>query len=300
MTASTGERTTVVMGVVNVTPDSFSDGGQWMQPELAIAHGEHMLAQGADILDVGGESTRPGATRVSADVERARVLPVVRGLVAAGARVSVDTMRSEVAAEALDAGAWAVNDVSGGLADPRMPRLVADRGCDVVINHWRGHSDVMNELTGYDDVVADVSRELLGQVEAFVDAGVAEERIIIDPGLGFSKDAEANWQLLAHIDVLVGTGFRVLVGASRKRFLGELLRRDSEPVLPIYRDAATAAVSALVADRGVWGVRVHEVAGTVDAVRVAHAVRAAGEQARPTGPTAAEHGQLRTRTGEGL
>lgn len=268
------------MGVVNVTPDSFSDGGQWLEPEVAIAHARHMLDQGADILDIGGESTRPGAARVPEAVELERVMPVVTALVGDGARVSVDTMRATVAEQALDAGAWCINDVSGGLADPAMVDLVAERGCEYVVNHWRGPSDVMNEMATYDDVVADVHRELMERVEALTAAGVDESRIILDPGLGFAKDAHANWQLLAGLDTLLGTGFRVLVGASRKRFLGDLLARDGVPLLPMYRDRATAAVSALAAARGVWAVRVHDVPGSVDAVRVATAWRAAEAELR--------------------
>ncbi len=268
------------MGVVNVTPDSFSDGGQWVEPEVAIAHARHMLDQGADILDIGGESTRPGAARVPEAVELERVMPVVTALVGDGARVSVDTMRATVAEQALDAGAWCINDVSGGLADPAMVDLVAERGCEYVVNHWRGPSDVMNEMATYDDVVADVHRELMERVEALTAAGVDESRIILDPGLGFAKDAHANWQLLAGLDTLLGTGFRVLVGASRKRFLGDLLARDGVPLLPMYRDRATAAVSALAAARGVWAVRVHDVPGSVDAVRVATAWRAAEAELR--------------------
>lgn len=268
------------MGVVNVTPDSFSDGGQWLEPEVAIAHARHMLDQGADILDIGGESTRPGAARVPEAVELERVMPVVTALVGDGARVSVDTMRATVAEQALDAGAWCINDVSGGLADPAMVDLVAERGCEYVVNHWRGPSDVMNEMATYDDVVVDVHRELMERVEVLTAAGVDESRIILDPGLGFAKDAHANWQLLAGLDTLLGTGFRVLVGASRKRFLGDLLARDGVPLLPMYRDRATAAVSALAAARGVWAVRVHDVPGSVDAVRVATAWRAAEAELR--------------------
>lgn len=275
MSARTRVGDTLVIGVVNVTPDSFSDGGQWLAPEVAIAHARHLRAQGADMLDVGGESTRPGAVRVPEAEELDRVLPVVTTLAAEGVQVSVDTMRASVAEQVLDAGAWCINDVSGGLADPEMADLVAERGCDYVANHWRGHSDVMQSLAAYDDVVADVHRELMERVEALTSAGVEEDRIILDPGLGFAKEGEANWRLLARIDVLIDTGFRVLVGASRKRFLGELLAHDGVPALPTYRDRATAAVSALAASQGVWGVRVHEVAGTIDAVRVATAWRAA-------------------------
>lgn len=282
---------TRVMGIVNVTPDSFSDGGQWLDPDLAIAHGRHMLDQGADMLDVGGESTRPGATRVDAEVELDRVLPVVRGLVGEGAEVSVDTMRAAVAARVLDAGARCINDVSGGLADADMARLVAERGCDVIVSHWRGHSDVMGQRATYTDVIGEVAAELSARVEAFLGAGVRREQIVIDPGLGFAKNADANWQLLAHVDALMAAGLRVLVGASRKRFLGELLEHDGVPALPTYRDGATAAVSALMAERGVWAVRVHDVAGSVDAVRVATAVRRA--RAERDGP-----GSSRSGTGE--
>lgn len=266
---------TTVVGIVNVTPDSFSDGGQWLAPEVAIAHGRHLVDQGADMVDVGGESTRPGAARVPEEVERARVMPVIAGLVGHCVRVSIDTMRASIAAEALDAGAWGVNDVSGGLADPEMAALVASRGCPVVLNHWRGHSETMDALADYDDVVTQVRAELMHRVDAMLAAGVARERIILDPGLGFAKNGAANWELIASLEVLVATGFPVLVGASRKRFLGELLSRDGVPALPTYRDRATAAVTALVAERGAWGVRVHDVASSLDAVRVADAVRAA-------------------------
>lgn len=266
---------TQVIGVVNVTPDSFSDGGQWLDPDVAVAHGRHLLAQGAAILDVGGESTRPGARRVTQEVELGRVLPVVRELAAGGAVVSVDTMRASVAEQVLDAGARYINDVSGGLADSQMPRVIAERGCDVVVSHWRGHSAVMNDLADYADVVAEVTRELFARVEVFLAAGVSPERIVVDPGLGFAKDGVANWELLAHVERFQESGYRVLIGASRKRFLGELLGHDGVLALPTYRDRATAAISALMAERGVWAVRVHDVAGSVDAVRVGAAVRAA-------------------------
>lgn len=263
------------MGVVNVTPDSFSDGGQWFEQDIAIAHGRHLLAQGADILDVGGESTRPGASRVTPAEELARVVPVIRELAATGAVVSVDTMRAEVAEAAVVAGAMIVNDVSGSRADPTMPALVAERDVPYVLGHWRGHSDVMASLTRYDDVTSDVCAELLAQVDVLLAAGVRPERIILDPGLGFAKDSEANWRILAELDQVLALGFPVLVGASRKRFLGEMLARAGAESLPTFRDRATAAVTALVAAQGVWGVRVHEVAGSLDAVRVAHAFREA-------------------------
>lgn len=268
---------TLVMGVVNVTPDSFSDGGRWFTPDAAVAHGLELLAQGADLLDVGGESTRPGARRVPVEDELVRVVPVVSRLVAAGAAVSVDTTRALVAHAAVDAGAVLVNDVSGGLADDAMAGVVARTGAAYVAMHWRGHADVMDELDDYDDVVADVRRELAQRVAALRAAGVRDDQVVLDPGLGFAKPGASNWPLLARLPELVGDGFPVLVGASRKRFLGHLLARpDGEPAPPLARDRATAAVSALAAAAGAWCVRVHEVAGSADAVRVAAAWRAAG------------------------
>nr|WP_297427333.1 dihydropteroate synthase [uncultured Actinotalea sp.] len=264
------------MGVVNVTPDSFSDGGRWFEPGAAVAHGLQLLRDGADVLDVGGESTRPGAARVPVEQERARVLPVVTELVRAGAVVSVDTTRAEVAAAAVDAGAALVNDVSGGLADPAMAGVVAATGVVYVAMHWRGHADVMDALATYDDVVTDVRDELAARVDALVGAGVRPEQVVLDPGLGFAKPGSDNWPLLAHLDALLALGRPVLVGASRKRFLGHLLAGpDREPAPPERRDAATAAVSALAAAAGAWCVRVHDVAPSADAVRVAAAWSAA-------------------------
>ena len=258
------------MGVVNVTPDSFSDGGRWFEPEAAITHGRTLLAQGADVLDVGGESTRPGSARVPVTEELDRVLPVVAALAARGAVVSIDTTRAAVAARAVALGASIVNDVSGGLADPEMRHVVAQTGVVCVAMHWRGHAEVMDRLAGYDDVVADVRRELADRVTELARAGVREEQIVLDPGLGFAKPGQENWPLLARLPELVGDGFPVLVGASRKRFLGHLLAGpDGEPVPPPARDHATAAISALAAAAGAWAVRVHDVAPTVDAVRVA-------------------------------
>jgi dihydropteroate synthase len=276
---------TLVMGVVNVTPDSFSDGGEWFDPDRAIAHGLQLRAQGADLLDVGGESTRPGAARVPQDEELRRVLPVVRALVAEGAVVSVDTTRSAVALAAVEAGAQVVNDVSGGLADPAMRRVVAETGVVYVAMHWRGHSDVMDLLAVYDDVVGEVRDELAQRLDELVAAGVSPEQVVVDPGLGFAKPGRENWPLLAHLDVLAGLGRPVLVGASRKRFLGHLLAGpDGVPVPPHDRDRATAAVSALCAAAGVWCVRVHEVPGTADAVRVGAAWLAAREAREARGP----------------
>ncbi|NMR20354.1 dihydropteroate synthase [Cellulomonas fimi] len=260
------------MGVVNVTPDSFSDGGRWFEPVAAVRHGLDLLADGADLVDVGGESTRPHAARVPVDEEVARVLPVVEGLVAEGAVVSVDTTRAVVARAAVERGAALINDVSGGLADPGMAQVAAETGAVYVAMHWRGHADVMDSRDDYDDVVADVRRELTERMASLVSAGVREEQIVLDPGLGFAKSGASNWPLLAHLDSLVGLGRPVLVGASRKRFLGHLLAgADGEPVPPIERDRATAAVTALAAAAGAWCVRVHEVSGSADAVRVAAA-----------------------------
>lgn len=263
------------MGVVNVTPDSFSDGGQWFETDVAIAHGRTLLEQGADIVDIGGESTRPGAARVPESEELDRVLPVVQALAADGATVSVDTMRAAVADAALAAGATLINDVSGGLADPEMAAVIAERGSRYVVSHWRGHAAVMNERAVYTDVVAEVLDELGDRVSTLQRGGVRAEQIVLDPGLGFAKDAEHNWRLLADLDQLLGLGYPVLIGASRKRFLGQILAEAGSESMPAFRDRATAAVSALVAVKGVWAVRVHDVAGSVDAIRVAQAWREA-------------------------
>jgi dihydropteroate synthase len=268
---------TLVMGVVNVTPDSFSDGGQWFGAEAAIKHGLDLVGQGADIVDVGGESTRPGAQRVSGEEELRRIRPVVTELVRAGVPVSIDTMRAAVAEFALEAGAVLVNDVSGGLADPDMPRLVAAAGVSYVVVHWRGHSHDMYSRAVYADVVTEVRDELARRVEAVVAAGVDPDRIVIDPGLGFGKRPEHNWPILtglAEIGSLGGRAFPVLVGASRKRFLGLLLAGPDGTPRPFDEcDEATVAISALAATAGAWCVRVHQVPGNADAVRVAAAWR---------------------------
>ncbi|GGY15469.1 dihydropteroate synthase [Streptomyces anandii JCM 4720] len=260
----------LVMGVVNVTPDSFSDGGSSFAADAAVAHGLALLEQGADIVDVGGESTRPGARRPPADEELRRVLPVVRELAAAGAVVSVDTMRAGVAARALDAGARLINDVSGGLADPAMLPLMARAATPYVVMHWRGHSAGMEANARYGDVVADVLGELRLRIEAALEAGIAPGSLIVDPGLGFAKEPEHNWRLLARLGEIRALGHPVLVGASRKSFLGRLLADDAtgRPRAARLRDAATAAVSALAAAQGAWCLRVHDVASTLDAVRV--------------------------------
>ncbi|PRH79183.1 dihydropteroate synthase [Streptomyces solincola] len=266
-----------VMGVVNVTPDSFSDGGRWFDTTAAVKHGLELVAQGADLVDVGGESTRPGASRVDEDEELRRVLPVVRGLAAEGVVVSVDTMRASVARQAVEAGAKLVNDVSGGAADPGMIPAVAAAEVPFVVMHWRGHSDGMNSLAVYGDVVREVAGELRRRMDAVVSGGIAPERVVIDPGLGFAKTAEHDLALLGHLAELRALGRPLLVAASRKRFLGRVLARDGGATVPPARerDAATAAVSAIAAHEGAWAVRVHEVRATADAVRVARAVEAA-------------------------
>jgi dihydropteroate synthase len=274
----------LVMGVVNVTPDSFSDGGRWFGADAAIAHGLELIAQGADIIDVGGESTRPGAQRIPADEELRRVKPVITELVKAGAVVSVDTMRAQVAECAVEAGVSLVNDVSGGLADPYMPRLVARAGVPYVVMHWRGHSHDMEKRAVYQDVLREVHDELARRIDAVTAEGVDPSLIVLDPGLGFSKNPAPsgpdahNWQLLAGLTELASIGgrdFPVLVGASRKRYLSRLFDSGGEPRPFMANDAATAAITALSAAAGAWCVRVHQVPANADAVRVAAAYSAA-------------------------
>ncbi|WP_026303247.1 dihydropteroate synthase [Jongsikchunia kroppenstedtii] len=276
------------MGVVNVTADSFSDGGRYLEADAAIAHGVQLVRDGADIVDVGGESTRPGAARVPAEVEQDRVVPVVKGLVAAGITVSVDTMRASVAEAAIEAGASIVNDVTGGGGDPDMAKVVGASGVQWILMHWRAlggaeylHS--VDNIGGYRDVVAEVSGELLGRVYDAVEAGVDPERLILDPGLGFAKAAEHNWALLHELPTLVGLGFPILIGASRKRFLGSLLADENGPRPPAGREVATAVVSALAAEQGAWGVRVHDVRSTADAIAVTAAWADRGRRGRVDG-----------------
>jgi dihydropteroate synthase len=259
------------MGVVNVTPDSFSDGGEWFEPSAAIKHGRELMAEGADLLDVGGESTRPGAERPAPAEEIRRVLPVIETLAAEGALISIDTMRADVAALALDAGAVMVNDVSGGLADPDMLGLVADRGTAYVCMHWRGHSAQMQERAQYEDVVAEVIAELAVRLEAISEAGVDLNRVALDPGIGFAKNADHNWEVLRRLREFAVLERPLLIGASRKAFLGRLLADEEtgEPRPAVRRDDASAAVSALAAVAGAWCVRAHAVAPSADAVRVA-------------------------------
>jgi len=271
----------LVMGVLNVTPDSFSDGGAFLGVEAAVAHGLAMVAEGADLIDVGGESTRPGAQRTDAEQETRRVLPVLRALTDAGVPVSIDTMRASSAAAAVDAGACLVNDVSGGLADEAMARTVADLGVPFVAMHWRGHSVDMDTRAVYDDVVAEVARELEARLAALIAQGLDIDHIVIDPGIGFAKQGLHNWSLLARLDELQALGRPVLVGASRKGFLGTLLADAAGDPRPADRRAdATTALTAILAARGAWGVRVHDVAGSADAVRVVAALDAAGHAAR--------------------
>ncbi|MDG4828057.1 dihydropteroate synthase [Solwaraspora sp. WMMD1047] len=257
------------MGVLNVTPDSFSDGGRYADLAAAVRHGVGMHQDGARLIDVGGESTRPGADRVDAATEADRVLPVIRELAALGVPMSIDTYRASVAAAALAAGASVINDVSGGLADPDMARVAADAGCPWILMHWRGHAKRMRELASYHDVVADVRAELAQRIADALAAGVAADRIIIDPGLGFAKGATENWRLTAGLPDLLSLGYPLLFGASRKSYLGALLAgADGTPRPTAGREAATIATSVLAVAAGAWGVRVHDVRGTVDALAV--------------------------------
>lgn len=267
-----------VMGVVNVTDDSFSDGGKFIDRDRAVEHGLALAAAGAAIIDVGGESTRPGAVRVDPAVEAARIAPVVEAFASQGITVSIDTMHADVARVALENGARIVNDVSGGLADPNMARLVAEAKVPWILMHWRSVAAAEpHRAPSYGDVVAEVKAELLTAVDAAVAAGVDPQRLIIDPGLGFAKTAQHNWALLQALPEFVATGFPVLVGASRKRFLGSLLAGpDGIPRPPDGREVATAVISALAAQHGAWGVRVHDVAASVDALAVVAAWESGG------------------------
>ena len=264
----------VVMGILNVTPDSFSDGGAHATADSAIAAGLRLFYAGADIIDVGGESTRPGSDEVPEDEEQRRILPVVAALVKAGALVSVDTRRASTAEKALEAGATIINDVSGKLVTDEMVRVVAERGAYYVLMHNRGDSKTMGSLATYGNVVEDVLAETLAVRDRLRAGGVADEKLILDPGLGFAKDGDQNWELLRGLGRFTSQGHRVLVGASRKRFLGELLTSGGKAAPPQQRDAATAAISALAAAAGAWGVRVHDVAGNLDAVKVAAKAKA--------------------------
>jgi dihydropteroate synthase len=255
----------LVFGVLNVTPDSFSDGGLWDSPDRAIEHARAMVADGADVIDVGGESTRPGAARIDDGEERRRVEPVIRALVADGVSVSLDTMRAETARLGIDLGVDYINDVSGGLSDPAMLGVAADGDVTYIAMHWRGESDVMDGNANYGDVTRDVVAELRGRIDAAQAASIAPRKLWIDPGLGFAKTAEHNWQLLRDLNQFVALGYPVLVGASRKRFLAPFGETPED------RDQATAVISVMSAESGVTAVRVHDVARTVEALRVRNA-----------------------------
>ena len=261
-------RKPLIMGVLNVTPDSFSDGGRFYDATIATNHALQMIQDGADIIDIGGESTRPGSDRISVKEELDRVLPVISALANSGVAISIDTMRAEVASAAIAAGACMINDVSGGKSDPEMLSYVATLNVPYILMHWRGPSNIMNTLTDYNDVVADVTREVSNQVDVAVAAGIARERIAIDPGIGFAKTVDQNWPILKHLEVLEGLGLPILMGASRKKFLGELLAKDGVARDSDERESATTAISTLMAARGIWAVRVHEVKASSDAIAV--------------------------------
>lgn len=275
--APRGGRSCVVMGVVNVTSDSFSDGGRYLDPARAIAHGIELYRAGADIVDVGGESTRPGAVRIDPETEAERVVPVIRGLVEAGVPASVDTMRASVAEAAVAAGVSVVNDVSGGRADPDMVKVVAATEIPWILMHWRADADYRHAgpAERYTDVVAEVLTELSAQVDLAMAAGVHPGKLVLDPGLGFAKNADHNWALLGALPELAAQGLPILIGASRKRFLGALLADEAGPRPPDGRETATATISALAALHGAWGVRVHDVRASLDAIAVADSWRTA-------------------------
>ncbi len=271
----------LIMGVLNVTPDSFSDGGQFSAIDDAVNHARLLIAAGANIIDIGGESTRPGADRVSLAEEQRRVLGVIERIRAeasfidSAAQISIDTMNAATARAAVAAGATIINDISGGLADAEMFSVAAQTGATLVISHWRGFSDVMNTLTAYENVARDVAAELSNRVEAAIAAGVKREKIVIDPGLGFAKDMQQNWKLVARLDELEKLGLPILVGASRKRFIAGVLEPDENgEVSNSRRDVATAVLTALLLQRKLWGVRVHNVLTTADAIDVVEALRA--------------------------
>jgi dihydropteroate synthase len=275
----------LIMGVINITPDSFSDGGQFLDTKEAVKHALELVAEGANIIDLGGESTRPGALRVKLEDEQARVLPVIKELVqnaefkSSGAIISIDTMNAQTAALAVAAGASIVNDVSGGLADEQMFAALKDLNCKFIISHWRGFSETMDSMNNYTSVAIDVAKELTERVAKAEAAGISKDRLIIDPGLGFAKDIAQNWHLVARLDELEKLGLPILVGASRKRFLaGALEPEDASGVSNQRRDLATAVLTALLLQRKLWGVRVHNVSTTLDAIKVVEALAFANEE----------------------
>lgn len=268
---------TLVMGILNVTDNSFSDGGENFNTAKAIDHGLRMHYAGADIIDVGGESTALGTQEVSADEEQRRIIPVVEALIKAGVYVSVDTRHTETARAALELGEVMINDVSGLNYEPDMPKLIAETGARYIVMHNRGNSKTMDGLAQYEDLVGEVVAETQQIIDAFLAAGVTKEQLIIDPGLGFSKPGDQNWQLLNNLDDFQGLGYPVLIGASRKRFIGSMLATNADkPVEPRQRDHATAAITTQVAEAGVWGVRVHSVIPNLDAVKTVATRQAAG------------------------
>jgi dihydropteroate synthase len=265
----------LVMGVLNITPDSFSDGNLYSSVDAALDHARLLAISGADIIDIGGESTRPGAERITVEEEQTRVLPAIKRIVEAdlGVRLSIDTMNAATAREAVALGVSIINDVSGGLADPGMFSVAAETKATLVISHWRGHSNIMNTLNSYQDVAVEVAQELQLRVDAAVLSGVSRENIVIDPGLGFAKDMKQNWQLVARLDEIEKLGLPVLVGASRKRFIaGALDEVEPNTVSMERRDVATAVLTALLMQRKLWGVRVHNVLSTVDAISIVGAL----------------------------
>ncbi|MEL0134610.1 MAG: dihydropteroate synthase [Aquiluna sp.] len=270
----------IVMGVLNVTPDSFSDGGQFMEFDSALTHAREMASQGAQIIDIGGESTRPGSMRVSTDEEQQRVIPIIRAIKdELEVQVSIDTMNADTAAKAIAAGADIVNDVSGGLADPELFTAIAGSECRYVLGHWRGHSDIMDSLTSYSDVAREVVAELAEQVSMAVAAGISRDRIVVDPGLGFAKDMRQNWELVARLDELENLELPILVGASRKRLIAHALDSENPQGVDVgRRDVATAVLTALLLQRKLWGIRVHNVSNTVDAISVVAALKEAQEK----------------------
>ena len=275
----------LIMGVINITPDSFSDGGQFLDSSEAVKHALELVREGANIIDLGGESTRPGALRVKIDEEQARVLPVIESLMqnaefkASGAIISIDTMNAQTAALAVAAGAAIVNDVSGGLADEQMFAELKNLKCKFIVSHWRGFSETMDSLNNYTSVAKDVAEELIERVAKAEAAGISRDRLIIDPGLGFAKDIAQNWHLVARLDELEKLELPILVGASRKRFLaGALEPQDAAGVSNLRRDLATAVLTALLLQRKLWGVRVHNVATTLDAIKVVEALAFANEE----------------------
>jgi dihydropteroate synthase len=265
----------LVMGVLNVTPDSFSDGNQYNSVESALDHAKLLVLAGAQIIDIGGESTRPGAERVSLEEEQARVIPVIKAIseLKLGASISIDTMNSDTAEKAVLAGASIINDVSGGLADDQMFVVAAKHDVTIVLSHWRGHSDIMNTMASYQNVAEEVAVELQNRVDAAIAAGIKRDNIVVDPGLGFAKDMKQNWQLVARLDEIEKLGLPILVGASRKRFIaGALDEEEPNSVSHERRDVATAVLTALLMQRKLWGVRVHNVLATVDAISIVSAL----------------------------